>query len=197
MSGKNSVHDFSIERFREGSRNDFKYVYDLYYETIYTFAYNLVRKPEEAQDITTETFIKLWRLHSNFENLANIKAFLYITSRNACFDHFRKLQRQRSAQQEILYLIRGENEIRNEMIDAEVFSELSRQIESLPGKCRKIFELIYFRNLSTSEIAMEMGISNQNVLNQKAKAIHMLRSTLLSKALISAEMCLIFFLLFY
>jgi len=195
MSGKTSVHDFSIERFREGNLRDFQCVYELYYETIYTFAYNLVRKSEEAQDITTETFVKLWRLQANFENLNNIKAFLYITSRNACFDHFRKLQRQRSGQKEILYLLRSENEVENEMIDAEVFGELSRQIEDLPFSCRRVFELIYFNNLTTSEIAEKMGISAQNVLNQKAKAIRILRSGLLSKALLPVEMCLM--LLFF
>ncbi len=191
MSGKTSVHDFSIERFREGDLTEFQCVYDLYYETIYTFAFNLVKETEEARDITTETFIKLWRLHANFESLNNIKAFLYITSRNACFDYFRKLQRQRSGQKEILYLLRSEHDVKNEMIEAEVFGELSRQITDLPVSCRRVFELIYFNNLTTSEIAEKMGISAQNVLNQKAKAIRVLRSGLLSKALLPAEMCLL------
>jgi len=43
------------------------------------------------------------------------------------------------------------------MIDAEVFGELSRQIEDLPFSCRRVFELIYFNNLTTSEIAEKMG----------------------------------------
>jgi RNA polymerase sigma-70 factor (family 1) len=201
MSGKISVHNFSIERFCQGDRRDFKCVYDLYFETIYTFAYNLVKDAEEAQDITTETFIKLWRLHANFENLNNIKAFLYITSRNACFDYFRKLQRQRSGQKEILYLLRNENEAENraenKMIDAEVFGELSRQIEELPFSCKKVFKLIYFNNFTTSEIAENMGISNQNVLNQKARAIRILRSKLFSTVLSTAELCLFAFFFFF
>lgn len=197
MSGKNSVHDFCIDRFRLGSRGDFKHVYDLYYKVIYTFAYNLVKDTEEAQDITTETFIKLWGLHGNFENLLNIKAFLYITARNFCLDYFRKLQRQRSSQKEILYLLRGENEVENMMIDAEVFDELSGQIENLPGQCKKIFKLIYFDNLKTAEVSERLGISAQNVLNQKQKAIRILRSQLFSKVLMPAELCLLaFFFLF-
>jgi RNA polymerase sigma-70 factor (family 1) len=201
MSGKNPVHDFSIERFRLGNLRDFKCVYDLYFETIYTFTYNLAKDAEEAQDITTETFIKLWRLQGNFESLNNIKAFLYITARNACFDYFRKLQRRRSGQKEILYLLRAENESENEaenkMIDAEVFGELSRQIEDLPTSCKKVFKLIYFNNLTTSEIAENMGVSAQNVLNQKARAIRILRSKLLSKVLMPAELCLLAFFFFF
>lgn len=198
MSVKSSIANFSIDRFRKGSREDFKWVYELYYDSLYTFAYNLIRKEAEAQDITTETFVKLWRLHGNFESQNNIKAFLYVTTRNACLDSLRFLQKQRSVHKEVLYLIGQEGrDIKNEMIDAEVFTELTRKIESLPDKCRKIFKLIYFNNLSTSEVAEEMGISNQNVLNQKARAIHILRSGLIRKALLTTELYILFFIFFH
>jgi RNA polymerase sigma-70 factor (ECF subfamily) len=197
MSVKISIEDFSIDRFRQGSRVDFRCVYESYYDAMYTFAYNLIRNEAEAQDITTDTFVKLWRLHANFESINNIKAFLYVTNRNACLDALRFLQKQRTVHKEVLYLIGQEGgDIKNEMIDAEVFSELNQKIESLPDKCRKIFKLIYFNNLSTSEVAEEMGISNQNVLNQKARAIHLLRSGLLHKALLTTELAIFLFFFF-
>ena len=197
MSVKMSIEDFSIDRFRAGSLEDFQCVYELYYTALYTFAYSLVRDEAEAQDMTTETFIKLWRLHANFESLNNIKAFLYVTNRNACLNSLRFLQKQRSVHKEMRYLIGQEGEIKNEMIDAEVFCELNQKIESLPEKCQKIFKLIYFNNLSTAEVAEEMGISNQNVLNQKARAIQILRSGLQSKALIPTELCLLLLFFFH
>jgi len=196
MSVKMSIENFSIDRFRAGSLEDFQCVYELYYDTMFAFAYNLIRNEAEAQDMTTETFIKLWRLHANFESLNNIKAFLYVTNRNACLDTLRFLQKQRLVHKEVGYLVGQEGEIKNEMIDAEVFSELNQKIEGLPDKCRKIFKLIYYNNLSTAEVAEEMGISNQNVLNQKARAIQILRSGLLSKALIPAELCLLILFFF-
>ena len=186
MSGKTFTPDFSIDRFREGDRNEFKRVYDSSYDELYIFAYNLVRKETEAQDITSETFIKLWRLRGNFESLNNIRAFLYVTCRNACIDYLRFLQKQRTVHKEIQYLEEMGADEKNELINAKVLGELSKKIESLPGKCRKIFELIYLNNLSTSEVAAQMGVSNQNVLNQKARAINILRSSLLT-----AELCLI------
>lgn len=197
MSVKSSISDFSIDRFRDGNREDFKCMYELYYDALYTFAYNLIRDEAEAQDITTETFLKLWRLHPNFESQNNIKAFLYVTTRNACLDSLRFLQKQRSVHKEVLYLIGQDKDIKNEMIDAEVFTELTRKIESLPDKCRKIFKLIYFNNLTTAEVAEEMGISNQNVLNQKARAISILRSGLLRKALLTTELYILFFIFFH
>jgi len=192
MSGKTLTPDsFSIERFREGDRHEFKRVYESCYDALYVFAYNLIRKEAEAQDITTETFIKLWRLRANFESLNNIRAFLYVTSRNACIDHLRFLQKQRTAHKELSYFEELEVGAKNEMITAEVLSSLSIKIKALPQKCREIFELIYIKNLSTAEVAAQMGVSNQNVLNQKARAINILRSSLQV-----AELSLILFFFF-
>lgn len=182
--------DFSIADFQNGRVDAFRYVFDLYYDTIHLFAYNLVKSEGEARDISTETFIKVWKLHKNFESLSSIKSFLYITARNASLDYLRAMQRQRIAHQEIRYLEK-EEDVENEMVAAEVFHELSRQIEELPPQCQKIFKLIYFKNLSTAEVAGQLNITNQNVLNQKARAIEILRFRLVKKALIPASLTLL------
>ncbi|HVV07400.1 MAG TPA: sigma-70 family RNA polymerase sigma factor, partial [Puia sp.] len=135
-----STHNFSIELFRTGDGHQFKYVYELYYEPILRFVYNLVRSEQETQDITIETFVKLWQLRANLENLTNIKAFLYVTSRNACLDHFRKLQRQRSIQKEVNYLL--DPQVGQEIIKAEVITELYQRIERLPSTCRTIVKMM-------------------------------------------------------
>lgn len=185
MKSESPQNTFSMTGFREGKSGDFQYAYDMYYGKIYTFAYNLVGDETEAQDITTETFVKLWRLHENFESLNNIKAFLYITSRNACLDFLRHLKVKRKTHGDIRYSQKTEDLIPNEMISAEVLIELDHQIEQLPSKCRQVFKLIYYQNFNTSEVAQEMGISNQNVLNQKNRAVHIIRAALMQKAFLS------------
>jgi len=182
MSG-NSTHNFSIELFRTGDRHQFKCVYELYYEPIFRFVYNLVRSEQEAQDITIETFAKLWQLRANLDNLTNIKAFLYVTSRNACLDHFRKLQRQRSMQKEVNYLL--DPQVGHEIIKAEVITELYQRIEGLPSTCRMIIKMMLVEDLDTSQIAEKLGISSQTVRNQKAIAVRKLKVMLLS------ELCLL------
>ncbi|SRR5258708_1778677 len=194
MDQKSSQHTFSITGFREGRQRDFNYAYDLYYGNIYTFANNMVKNQVQAEDIAADTFTKLWRLHENFESLNNIKAFLYTTCRNGCIDYFRHLKAEREAHAGILHLLKIEELIPGEMIDAEVFTELTRLIERLPKQRRKIFKLIYNNHLGTSEVAQEMSISNQNVLNQKAKAIQFLRNGLMQKFFLAFSLYLLLFL---
>ncbi|HZE84569.1 MAG TPA: sigma-70 family RNA polymerase sigma factor [Puia sp.] len=174
----------------EGDRHEFKFVYEYYYNIIYAFVFSLVRADAEAQDIVSDGFVKLWKLRENFKNLNNIKGFLLVTARNASFDYLRQQQRLRSAHKEILHL-GGEEEIRNEAIGAIVFSELTRQIEELPSRCKEIFKLLFFHNLNSSEVADQLQISRQTVLNQKANAVKLLRSALLKKALLPAALMII------
>lgn len=69
MAIEKHKHEFSLEGFQNRNREDFSYVYELYYDRLCFFSYNLVKIEMEAQDITTETFIKLYKSALNFESL--------------------------------------------------------------------------------------------------------------------------------
>jgi len=177
MSDKPLEIDFSIDRFRKGDRDEFRWIYNKYYDALYIFVYRIVKKETEAEDILSDSFIKLWRLRERFDSLDKIRNSLYLICKNASIDHLRHVQKELKA---LNWLEKPENDIenRNEKITAEVLAELAKKIELLPDKCQKIVKLIYYNNLSTAEVAIQMGISNQNVLNQKARAIQILRSSI-------------------
>jgi len=175
-----------IVRFRNGNIDAFNDVYRMYYNAIYLFANALIHSEMEAQDIVTESFVKLWRLHPNLESLANIKAFLYLTTRNACFDHLRHLKRHNASYKEVLYLSKeSPNDVEFEIIKADYYNEIALQIENLPKQCAEVFKLIFFKGKKTFEIAEHLGISNKTVLAHKRNAIINLRSALLRKSLLT------------
>jgi RNA polymerase sigma-70 factor (ECF subfamily) len=58
-------------------------------------------------------------------------------------------------------------------------------IETLPNKCKTIFKLIYFEDASTDEVAEKLHISPRNVLNQKRRALQLLKKKLLVAVFIS------------
>jgi len=62
-----------------------------------------------------------------------------------------------------------------------VLQEIYREIEELPGKCGQIFKMIFLENLPTDQIAERMGINVQTFRTQKARAISMIRTSLLKR----------------
>ncbi|HSC38434.1 MAG TPA: sigma-70 family RNA polymerase sigma factor [Chitinophagaceae bacterium] len=181
-----------IAAFNAGDIATFSKVYRTLYPAIYHFANKLIADESEAKDIASETFIKVWHKRSDLVSYENIKAFAYIVARNACFNHLQSVHRKSVSHKEILYLNSELDEqlINYEMINADVIQELHRQIELLPPQCGLVFKRMFFEGKNSTQVAESMGITRKTVLNQKLKAIALLRAALLKKNLLPAAMAL-------
>jgi RNA polymerase sigma-70 factor (ECF subfamily) len=177
---KNPGHHI-IAGFQQGSKEAFAAVYNMHYSRLYGFIKKLTDNREEAQDITTETFVKLWKLHANFNTAENIKAFLYITARNACMDYLRYRQRQTTNKQELGYvLVQQEDGLSpfNDEIKTAVLKQIHNEIENLPTQCRRIFKMAWLEGKKNAAIAEQLALTEQTVRNQKARAVKILRLAL-------------------
>ena len=76
-----------VSELKRGSTKALHAVHDLYYPALRNFAISLVLDGPAAEDIVAEVFVTLWKKHKDFETLQNIKAFVYISTRNACINH--------------------------------------------------------------------------------------------------------------
>lgn len=78
----------------------------------------------------------------------------------------------------------------DEMIASKVLQVIYTEVENLPAQCKQAFKSIFIEGKNTATIAAEMGISTQTVLNQKSKALQLLRLRLYKEGLYSAGMFL-------
>lgn len=188
---KNYFQDNALlHEFKRGNTHAFKAVYDLYFPSLCFFAKRLVDNDAEGEDIAADSFIKLINRHGSFDTLPNIKAFLYITTRNACLNYLRFSQRQAVSKKELAYLQeKTEDHALSHMVHAEVLREVEYEIDQLPRRCREIFKLIYFERKTADEIAQQLGISINTVWVQRAKAIQLIRTNLLKKGMLSVLLC--------
>lgn len=173
-----------IDELRTGDRQALKQIYLYHYNKLFFFAYRLVRNAADANDVTSESFIKLWREHARFKNAANVRGFLYLTCRNACFDILRARQSHMESHKEIRYLTReGELVSDGERAQVELLKEIVRQVERLPPRCREVFKLIFFNRKKAREVAELLGLSISTVQRHRASALNKLRNALLQKDL--------------
>ena len=71
----------------------FQDLYESYGNDVYRFSLWLAGDPLEAEDITSETFIRAW-VHNNKIRTETLKAYLFTISRNIYLQHQRKKKRQ-------------------------------------------------------------------------------------------------------
>jgi RNA polymerase sigma-70 factor (family 1) len=181
--------------FQNGDRGAADTLFLRYAKPLVFYIQRLMGSETEAQDIVADVFIKLLERREKFNSLDNIRAFLYRSARNAAINVLRANSRHRAAHEQLGYLARaaeGRSDwLDNEQIRGEVLGAIYEEIETLPGKCKEIFKLIFLQGLDNEEIAARMGIEVQTVRSQKSRAIGLLRAQLLKKGQLLAVLYLL------
>jgi RNA polymerase sigma-70 factor (ECF subfamily) len=81
-----------IRNLKNGSEESFSFLYGAYGKKIYNLAYRMIGNPEDAEDITQETFLQAYRHIENFNEESHIYTWLYTITKNSCY---RVLQNQK------------------------------------------------------------------------------------------------------
>lgn len=169
-------------RLQQGDEAAFRYIMDRYFAIITNFARRFVTNIAVAEDVAEETFIKLWKDHKRAGSFQSIKAFLYITARNACLNELRKEKNLQYRHQAYTANIDRETDFAaNEIIRAEVKAEIMRAVDSLPEKMKKVFRLGYIDGMPNREIAALLNVSVNTVKGQKFRALELVKEKLQGK----------------
>jgi RNA polymerase sigma-70 factor (ECF subfamily) len=64
---------------------------------VFNVAYKFVGRHDQAEDLTQDVFIKLFRSLNTFDRRANFQTWLVSVSRNLCIDHYRSARKEREA----------------------------------------------------------------------------------------------------
>lgn len=143
-----------------------------------------VQNREDASDLVQEAFLRMHKFQQN-HSLDNARAFLYRTANNLAIDQMRRDRvHDRYLSSEMLPNHSDEEEDKC-VPSAERFAsaeqELARTyevIDSMPPKVRRAFLLHRGKDMSYSEIAKEMGVSNSMIEKYMTEALKILRREL-------------------
>lgn len=175
-----------MEALRKGEPEALQTLLKLYYGALCLFAERMVTDRQAAEDIVGEAFIKLWKRRDNFATVQNIKAFLYISTRNAALNLLKQAKRESLSKKQLAYLSEEQGAfVLNDMVRAEVLREILQEIDKLPEQCGKVLKLGYLQGMKNQEIATMLNISVHTVKNQKARAIQLLKIRLRDRDLMA------------
>ena len=172
-----------MRRFQRGDAAAFNTIYNRYFSSLRYFSYRLINQKQEAEDIAIETFVKLFRLCGNFETVANIRAFLYVTARNACYDYLSYIHRQpvRDKDYSSAFADLEGYAAKEDMHTETILKAIFEAIENLPEESCKVFKMTYVEGIKTATVAQLLNISEQAVRNHKRRSIQLLRIDLFRK----------------
>lgn len=130
---------------------------------------------DDAKEIVHASFVRLWEKHPGLDPDTNYKSYLYTSVRNKCLNKIRDSKK-------LVSIHEANNEMSSPGSSIVEVRELEREItyalNTLPKKCRQVFELSRVEELKYAEIAEKMGISVKTVEAQMSKALKLMREHL-------------------
>ena len=169
-----------LKKVKESDKSAFKELFFSYHDTLFRFVLYKIQDDDIAEDITQETFLRVWNTRHKLKPNKAFFSLIAKISTNLCYDHFRHVEvRQRHES-----LIPVDQNINTNKPEADILgSSLEKEIQKivehdLPEKCRQVFILSRVENLSNNEISKKLGISIRTVENQVYRAIKILRKKL-------------------
>lgn len=174
---------FPIEALQRGEKAAFNLLFSEYYPILCYFAEKILKDRFAAEEVVQGVMLKVWEKQADFEAFPALKAFLYISTRNASLNYLDKMQRRRKNQDALLNAAPASEEvILSSIFKAEAMREIYNAIEQLPEKYRMIMELAYKEELKVTEIAERLSIPINTVHKQKTRALMSLKKFLSTKS---------------
>ena len=87
--------DTLIEACLRGDQQAWETVVQRYRRKVFNVAYQFVGRHDEAEDLTQDIFVKIFRALHTFDRRANFQTWLISISRNLCIDHYRSVRKER------------------------------------------------------------------------------------------------------
>lgn len=165
---------------KSGQKAALGILYDRYGKLVYGLALKILNNPQEAEDLTQEIFVALWRNQSYNPSRGSLGSFLMTVTRSRAIDKLR------SRNTSLKFLDRWSKtmsvETTNTPFEQASFSERSQQVRNaltqLSQEQRQILEMVYFEGLSQSEISQQLGLPLGTVKTRSRLGLLKLRQAL-------------------
>ena len=92
----NTLEDL-IHRCLRGDQHAWEAIVRQHWRKVFNVAYKFVGKHDEAEDLTQEIFLKIFKSLDTFDRRANFQTWLISVSRNLCIDHYRSVRKERES----------------------------------------------------------------------------------------------------
>lgn len=169
-----------LYRIQKGDTAAFASVYDAYSQAVYRFIYLKVPTVQDAEDLTAETFLKVWHYVKDNKNVRQLQAFLYQVARNVVIDFYRRrgnVQLESIDDADIVIADRVDLTLEEKMALKGEMESVEHALRQLKDAYREVIVLHYLNELSLKEIARVIGKNpgaTRVLLHRALKAVKML-----------------------
>ena len=171
---ENETQDI-LQQLKSDDQSALKLLFKEHYPSVCRAVYRFVRDKAAVEDIAQDVFIKLWEKRQKLNVTTSFGAYLNRMAINEAISYIRRNKKFEEQTDIIPEQVSTDTNIEKQYLQTELEEKITTAINTLPPRCRAIFQLSRFEDLSYKEIAERLDISIKTVENQMGKALKTLR----------------------
>ncbi|WP_108869911.1 RNA polymerase sigma factor [Aquimarina aquimarini] len=174
-------NDTQIEELRRGNEFVYRRLYEMHYNELCAYIYNLSRDKQQAEDIVQNVMLKIWKNRKSLRITTSIKSYLYKSCYYELLDSYKRNKKELNYIEQIkkdaleLFVEEDNDFVKNRII------KVREEIEKLPPKCKEVFVLNKLQGFKYKEVAEQLNVSIKTVEAQMYKAMTRIKKSLESK----------------
>ena len=162
-----------LERFAQGDLEAFESLFRQFQGEVYGWIVRIVRDRGIAEDLTVETFWRIYRAHARFTPEGNFRAWARRIATNAALDHLKTARREVALPDDLPAAAQPDPALRR-----EVHEHIERAFRELPARLQVAATLAFVEEESYEQMAEALGISVGAVKSRVFRAVRLLRGKL-------------------
>ncbi|SCG82653.1 RNA polymerase sigma factor sigW Sigma-W factor [Proteiniborus sp. DW1] len=172
---------------KAGNYTVFKEIVDLFKNRVFGMAYKFTNSYEEAQDLSQEIFLKIYKEIGSFRFESKLSTWIYRISINTCLDWKRKNSKIKILSTSIIndddetveLDIKDDKPLPDEVfIQSESQREVHELVYGLPDKYKTVIIMYHFNNMSYQDISIALNIPERTVETRLYRARRLLKDEL-------------------
>lgn len=179
-----------FEAIKKGESSALSVLFNRYGRLVYGLALKILKNSQEAEDLTQEIFLALWRNASKYPDCRYFLSYLITMTRSRAIDKIRSQNRQTKLFERWGQMIIPDKLSSNPVEQASFVERAERvrhALAQLPEKQRLVIEMAYDTGLSQSEIAQQLELPLGTVKSCTRQGLLKLKQILLKSGSLAHE----------
>ena len=166
-----------LNEFRQGSVDAFETLFHLHQRAVYGWILRIVRNPATAEELTVETFWRIYQARARFEPSRGFEGWARRIATRAALDWLRAMQHEQESPEDFSVELAAPA-IADAAISAEIRRKTALAFSRLAPKLRIAATLVVVEEQPHKEVAEALGISIAAVKLRVFRALRLLRKDL-------------------
>lgn len=176
-----------IRRAQRGDADAFEQLLLEHQKNVYNLCYRMAGNPDDAMDLSQETFLRAWRCLDQYQFVSAFSTWLYRLCSNICIDFLRRRRRQQTVPltfedadgEEQTYAVPDAQPLPEEQVELKLTREtLQAAMAQLLPEHRAVLQLRVVNEMSYEQIADVLDIQIGTVKSRLSRARNQLKKIL-------------------